>query len=180
MIAAALYLWQLTAAFDYRPRPDRPGPDIWPRIVLALLLGAALWGGGQALLSADEKSSFGGLMRSAARAVGREEEAEKDLEEEAGSVTEGRPGLALAGIAALLAFVGAISYVGFSVASFALMLAVMLLAGYRRILPAIAIALAGTLGFFFVFQRIAYISLPLGEGPFRELSIALMALMGVR
>ena len=43
-----------------------------------------------------------------------------------------------------------------------------------------AVAIVGTLCFFFVFQRVAYLSLPLGIGPFRELSTFLMAVMGVR
>jgi hypothetical protein len=30
-----------------------------------------------------------------------------------------------------------------------------------------------------LFMRVAYISLPLGEGPFRSLSIALMSAIGV-
>jgi hypothetical protein len=34
--------------------------------------------------------------------------------------------------------------------------------------------------FFIVFQKVAYVSLPLGEGPFRAFSLGLMALLGVR
>jgi hypothetical protein len=60
------------------------------------------------------------------------------------------------------------------------MLTIMLLAGYTRPVVAAFISLVGTLAFFFVFQRVAYISLPLGVGPFKDLSVWLMTIIGVR
>jgi putative tricarboxylic transport membrane protein len=120
------------------------------------------------------------LVRAATRAIGKEEEAQQDLDAEAGSTDQRSPLRAFAAILALLAFVGCIGYVGFTVASFVLMFAIMLLAGYKRPFVAALISLIGALSFFFVFQRVAYISLPLGVGPFRELSTGLMAIIGVR
>ena len=87
---------------------------------------------------------------------------------------------ALAGIVAMLGYVAVLPFLGYSVSTFLLLLAIMLLAGYRRPVPALLIALLGTFAFFFVFQRIAYISLPLGAGVFKQISITLMALIGVR
>jgi hypothetical protein len=49
----------------------------------------------------------------------------------------------------------------------------------RRPVLSAAIGLAGSLVLVVMFMRIAYISLPLGEGPFRQLSIALMRAIGV-
>ena len=83
-------------------------------------------------------------------------------------------------MAAMLGYVAVISYLGYAVSTFLLLFSIMLLAGYRRPLLAVLISLVGCLAFFVVFQRIVYVSLPLGVGPFKELSLALMALMGVR
>ena len=41
-------------------------------------------------------------------------------------------------------------------------------------------ALGGSLVFMFVFQKVVYLSLPIGHSPFAALSLALMRLMGIR
>jgi putative tricarboxylic transport membrane protein len=38
----------------------------------------------------------------------------------------------------------------------------------------------GSLAFMFVFQKVVYLSLPIGQPPFAALSLALMRLMGIR
>jgi putative tricarboxylic transport membrane protein len=180
VMAVGIYLYHLANQFDFVARLGRPGPDLWPKIVLGLMLLAAAWGALQALTQGSEGREISLLVRAATRAVGKEDEAQQDLETEAGSADQRKPLRAAAAILALLAYVGCIPYVGFTVASFALMFAIMLLAGYKRPLVAAAISLIGALSFFFVFQRVAYISLPLGVGLFKDLSTSLMALIGVR
>jgi putative tricarboxylic transport membrane protein len=180
VMAVGIYLFYVANQFDFAARPGRAGPDVWPKIVLGLMLLASAWGALQALLTRSDGEEMSLLVRAATRAVGRVEEARQDLDAEAGSTGKRHPLSALGAILALLAFVGCIAYVGFAVATFALMLTVMLLAGYMRPLVAALISLMGALSFFFVFQRVAYISLPLGVGPFKDLSLWLMAIIGVR
>ena len=174
-----LYLWHLADRFDFIARSDRAGPDLWPKIVLGLMLLAALWGTLEALLmpATDELSP---LVRAALRAVNKEEEGRQEIEAEAGDGDRRYPTRAVIGLLILFGFVACIGVIGFTLAVFLLMLSVMLVAGYRRPIIAAAVAIVGTLCFFFVFQRVAYLSLPLGIGPFRELSTFLMAVMGVR
>lgn len=181
MVAATgLFLYYVANHFDFVVRSDRAGPDLWPKIVLGLMLFSAAWGTLQALLTPGDPSEMSLLVRAAARAVGKVEEAQQDLDAEAVPPDQRQPIRAVAAIAAMLAFVGSISYVGFTIATFAIMLSIMLLAGYRRPLNAALISFIGTICFFLVFQRVAYISLPLGVGPFKEFSEALMGLAGVR
>lgn len=180
VIAAAAWLWGIADELASQGRPGRIGPDAWPKIVLALMLGAALWGAVKAALTPDGKDGASILIRSATRVVGREQEAEEELQAELHGTGARYPVYALGGMAAMLGFVAAIPYTGFLVATFALMTAIILLSGYRRPGIALLVAAIGTLAFFFVFQRIAYISLPLGEGPFRTFSITVMSLIGVR
>jgi len=180
VMAVGIYLYHVANQFDFVARPNRPGSDLWPKIALGLMLLASAWGALQALLIPSDGEEMSLLVRAATRAVGREKEARQDLDAEAGSTGQRHPLRALAAILALLAFVGCIAYVGFAVATFVLMLTIMLLAGYTRPFVAAFISLIGALSFFFVFQRVAYISLPLGVGPFRDLSVWLMAIVGVR
>ncbi len=180
VMAVGIYLYHVANQFDFVARQGQAGPDLWPKIVLGLMLLASAWGALQALTQRSDAQEMSLLVRAATRAVGKEEEARQNLDAEAGSADQRTPLRAFAAILALLVFVGCIAYVGFTLASFVLMFAIMLLAGYRRPFVAALISLIGALSFFFVFQRVAYVSLPLGVGPFRELSIWLMAIIGVR
>jgi putative tricarboxylic transport membrane protein len=175
VFVAGLWLWSVAESFAIATRLARAGPELWPKIVLTLLLGAVLWGVVEALFRAqrDDRAARV-IMRYVSRSTGHEPDAEESLE------GERRPIFAIAGIAAMLGYVAVLPYLGYAVSTLLLLLAIMLLAGYSRPLSALLIALLGTLAFFLVFQRIAYISLPLGIGVFKQFSTTLMALIGVR
>ncbi len=69
---------------------------------------------------------------------------------------------------------------GFALAS-ALYIGAMIRVGrYRRWRVIVPTALVGSLVFMFVFQKIVYLSLPIGQSPFDAVSLALMRLMGIR
>jgi hypothetical protein len=83
------------------------------------------------------------------------------------------------GIALIAAFVFAVPWIGFFLAT-ALFLAIFpWIGGLRRPVVAVSVSLAGTLVLAVVFLKVAYISLPLGEGPFRALSLGLLRVLGV-
>lgn len=174
-----VWLWSVANEFAISTTLGRAGPDLWPKIVLVLLIGAALWGVADATFqpkSGDDTSIF---ITNATRSAGHEEDARKDLEGDAADA-EKRPIFAILGIGSMLCYVAVIPYLGFTPATFLLLLAIMLFAGYRKPLRAALISLIGALVFFVVFQRVVYVSLPHGVGPFNEFTLALMALLGVR
>ena len=70
-------------------------------------------------------------------------------------------------------------WIGFFVATLAFLAIFPWIGGMRRPLAIGVTALAGTLTLVVVFLKVAYISLPLGEGPFREISLALLRVLGV-
>lgn len=180
VLGAAIWLWTVASDFAITTRLGRAGPDLWPKIILALMIGAAIWGIAEALLKSHPDDDTSILIANASRSAGHEEDARKDLAEATDGGSERHPRFAVAGIAAMLGYVIVIPYVGFLIATFLLLLAIMLAAGYTRLLKAAVISLIGAFVFFIVFQRIVYVSLPHGEGPFKELTLALMALVGVR
>ena len=180
VFCVAMGLWTLAESFAISTRLGRAGPDLWPKIVLLLMLGAALWGMAEALFKRRAEDETSILIANATRAAGHEEDARQDLAADTGDPAERRPIFAIAGMAAMLGYVAAISYLGYAVSTFLLLLSIMLVAGYRRPVLSVVISLIGSIAFFVVFQRIVYVSLPLGVGPFKDLSLMLMALIGVR
>ncbi|MEK7246770.1 MAG: tripartite tricarboxylate transporter TctB family protein [Pseudomonadota bacterium] len=179
VLGVGFWLWHETGGFA-QARSGRVGPEVWPRAILVLLIASAVVGAIQALVRGIDEGSASALIKSATRAVGREGEIEADLQIEAGDPQTRRPFWAGAGIVLLLGFVAIIPYLGFTLTTFLLMFGVILCAGYQRPIIAGVTAAIGTLAFFIVFQRLVYVSLPLGVGPFKELSTTLMALLGVK
>ena len=51
--------------------------------------------------------------------------------------------------------------------------------GFRRAWPVALISVLGAFVLLVIFMRVAYISLPLGVGPFQQLSVTLLRLIGV-
>ncbi len=141
------------------------------------MLVAAAWGVAEALFKAGRDDDTSVLIANATRSAGHEEDARQDLADGTG---KRQPVFAIAGIAAMLGYVAAISYLGYAVSTFLLLLAIMLLAGYRRPIGAVLISLIGAFAFLLVFQRLVYVSLPLGAGPFKDFSLMLMSVIGVR
>lgn len=179
VFGVGVWLWTVANDFAISTTLGRAGPDLWPKIVLVLLIGAALWGMVDAALRSKRGDDTSVLITNATRSAGHEEDAREDLQGDADG-TEKRPIFAILGIASMLGYVLVIPYLGFAISTFLLLLAIMLFAGYERWLRATIIAGLGSLVFFVVFQRLVYVSLPMGAGPFKELTLALMALLGVR
>ena len=179
VLGFGVWLWTVANDFAIATTLGRAGPDLWPKIILVLLIGAAVWGALDAAFRSPAADDTSILITNASRSAGHEEDARKDLEAEAGD-GEKRPVFAILGIASMLGYVAVIPYLGFAVSTFLLLLAIMTFAGYEKRPRAVLISLIGALIFFVVFQRIVYVSLPMGAGPFREMTLALMALLGVR
>lgn len=83
------------------------------------------------------------------------------------------------GIALIAAFVIAVPYVGFFVGTALFIGAFAWVGGFRRPVAACLIALIGALVLLLIFMRVAYISLPLGQGPFKDFSLLMLRLIGV-
>ena len=100
--------------------------------------------------------------------------------DESQAPTQRYPMLLAAGIALTVLYVTLLSTLGFFIDT-VLYIAALIRAGrYRRWPVIIGVALAGALVFMFVFMRIVYLSLPIGEPPFASVSLLLMKLMGIR
>ena len=90
------------------------------------------------------------------------------------------PHLIVGGIVLTVAYVLLIERLGFFLCTFAYLAAFAWIGRYRRPLVVLASSLVGSLLFMFVFMKVVYVSLPLGQEPFSQVTFLLMRLMGIR
>ena len=162
MLAVACWLFWLAGRIDVETG-GRISPAVWPRAIIVFM----------GLLCAYEIVKRL-VVRSDFVATGLVTNMESG-EEKPGE----RFGMLLGGIGLIAAFVFAVPWIGFFLAT-AIFLAVFpWVGGLRKPVVAVVVSLTGTLVLAVVFLKVAYISLPLGEGPFRALSLGLLRLLGV-
>jgi len=172
LLAGAGVLYYFALGIDTSAAADRIGPDFWPRAVLILLAMVCAYELAKSFLSADARSAGGMLQNYLLDHWGAADHAKSAPPP---SVLR----LAL-GMSATLAYVLLVDVLGFFVATAAYLAAFVAVGGYRRWGVIAVCALGGSLAMVVVFMKIVYVSLPLGAGPFRALSISLLVLLGVR
>jgi putative tricarboxylic transport membrane protein len=171
MLAFSAFLFWATLRIDV-DTGGRISPSVWPRAIVVFMGLLCAYEIGKRLLapaSQEAKGLVSGLQQAPdATMAGTPVQAEAE-----------HPGKLYAGIAVVAAYVVAVPWLGFFLTT-ALFLAVFpWLGGFRNALLTGVLGISGSLALVVVFMRIAYISLPLGEGPFRTLSLALLKLIGV-
>jgi putative tricarboxylic transport membrane protein len=168
LCAAAAWLYRDAGAFAAAARPGQLGPDFWPRAVLVLLIVVCV-------CEIVRRVLFERLARHdvpSAPATGGVD---------AQGASDDRFVWCLAGgIALTIAYVLALDWLGFFVATTLYLALFMLVGRYRHMRVIVSASVLGSLAFVIVFMKIVYVSLPLGRGPFKTLSVWLLALLGVR
>lgn len=171
---AAGYLFWLTLGFEFPRVPGRLGPDAWPRIVLALLILTCIVGIANALMQRQrphETQGEGAPERAQPSTILPGDIPVEDAE------VPSRYWLVVLGFALFLAYPVALEYLGFLVATFLLMALFMIVGQWRHPLGVLATSAIGTLVLFYVFRGIVYVSLPLGVGPFHDVTVWIAQLL---
>lgn len=162
MLAVSCWLYWAVTRIDVETG-GRIGPGVWPKAVIILMGLLCAYEIVKRLVVRTEFDARGLL-------------ADAKVDEAPANVSYR---MLFGGIALITAFVVAVPWIGFFLAT-ALFLAIFpWIGGLRRPVVAVSVSLAGTLALAVVFLKVAYISLPLGEGPFRALSLGLMRVLGV-
>ena len=172
--AAAAYLYYVATQFEFHRRGANLGPDFWPKLILALIVVTCAY---EILKTAffGERGEISGVLG----------EMVADSEREHGDLGEApaarpRPVLLVAGITLTAGYVWAIQKLGFALATAPYVALFIALGGYRRWWINAVVSLAGTLVMMFFFMKVVYVSLPVGQEPFAQLTFWLMRLMGIR
>ncbi|GMV00358.1 MAG: tripartite tricarboxylate transporter TctB family protein [Burkholderiaceae bacterium] len=187
MLLVSVLLYWAAMQIDTRAAEGgrRIGPDFWPKLVIMVMGALCLY---EVVKRLVVKTAFtaDGLVEAlhhnpAEPAPATDEEPAAAGAEPGAAQPPQReyPGRLLAGILAIGAFALGVDWLGFFVATALFLAGFMLIGGLRRPLLTFALAAAGSFALIVIFMRVAYISLPLGAGPFRALSLALLRLLGV-
>ena len=168
------YLYYVASAITYSARPGTLGPDFWPRLILGLIVAACIYEVTKILVLRKTTEVTGVLDQLVDATAGEQERSELGVE------SKSRPVLLLLGIALTAAYVAGIQTLGFFTATVPYLAAFIALGGYRRWGVVAVTSVLGTLLMFFFFMKVVYISLPLGEPPFRSITLGLMQLLGIR
>ena len=169
MLVVAVLLYGIASRID--APAGRVGPDFWPKAIIVFM----------GLLCAFEivKRLVLGVRPADPAPV----EAPGPAAEEGPADTVAdealHPGMLIGGGAAILGYVVVVPWLGFFLATLVFLCGFAWIGGFRRTALNLVIGLGGSLLTLVLFMRVAYISLPLGEGPFRQLSLALLRLIGV-
>lgn len=172
LIAASLYYAAALIHVSGGSSARGIGPDFWPKLIIGALAALCIYEIGKRLIFGKARDA-GGLTEGLDRPP-----VMTDAEPVAPEAPVDNRKLA-AGLVLIAAFVFGVAYVGFFIATALFLASFAWVGGYRRALP---VALASVLGAFtllVIFMRVAYVSLPLGVGPFQSVSVLLLQLLGV-
>jgi putative tricarboxylic transport membrane protein len=172
VLAIVGYLYFIAGRIDFAAPGGRIGPDFWPRTILLLAMATCAYEIIKTLFFGKTESELGGVLQSILK------EAPADAQENKPEKTY--PYRLLAGIAITVGYAWVIEYLGFFLTTFLYLAAFMAIGRYRRWGVVLGTSFVGSLVFMFIFMKIVYVSLPLGQGPFAELSFMLMRLMGIK
>ena len=174
VFAIAAYLYFLARQIDFAAPGGRIGPDFWPKTILSLAMATCAYEVLKNVFFGKAGGELAGVLQSIVEA------APADIAALPGEGQRSYPGLLLIGAAMTIAYVLLIERLGFFLCTFIYLAGFMLAGRYRRVAVVLATSLSGSLVFMFIFMKIVYVSLPLGQAPFSEISYLLMRLMGIR
>jgi len=173
LLAGAGYFYYLATGFDFVAPGGRIGPDFWPKAVLGLLIASCAYELVKIAFFEKSPGVLSGVLQDIMQAAPLEQP-------QAGEQTGPFPHLVAAGIVLTVAYVFLIDKLGFFICTFLYLGAFMYVGRYRRPGVIIATGFLGSLAFLFVFMKVVYVSLPLGQAPFSSVSLLLLQLLGIR
>jgi putative tricarboxylic transport membrane protein len=173
VFAATVVLFVLANRITFVAPGGRIGPDVWPKAILALSMLTCAFQIVKILFFGGAGEQVPGVLESIIEEAPARESTETTPEPR-------YPRLIVGGIILTVAYVVLIDRLGFFLCTFAYLAAFAWIGRYRRPVVVLASSLIGSLLFMFVFMKVVYVSLPLGQEPFSQVTFLLMRLMGIR
>jgi putative tricarboxylic transport membrane protein len=162
LLLVAVLAYVAAGHFDTGMEGTRVGPDLWPRIVCVVL---AL-------------TSVLGIVAGLSEGAG----VPPDVDDAASGmpvIPETHPLLVWVGVITTGLYVAALPELGFLCATFLYAMALLVTGGMRRwaLLPLTGAILA--IAFTVIFMKVVYVALPLGAGPFKDVSLFAFHVLGI-
>lgn len=172
--AASAYLYHVASRIEYHARTGVLGPDAWPKALLICVMALCCLQIVMALLPGGHGKT--------ANALDELIEESADEQDRAPGLDRAKhhPGILLGGMAISALYVWSVTRLGFFTATVLYLVAFIWLGGYRRWGVIAAVSVIGTLLLLFFFMKVVYVSLPIGDEPFAQVTLLLMKLLGVR
>jgi putative tricarboxylic transport membrane protein len=170
LVAGCLYY--ATSFIDTAASATRLGPDFWPKIIIGALAALCVYEMGKRLIIGAARDA-GGLTASLDRPPAAIDSGSIEMQ----ASFDNRK--LVAGIAVVAGFVVGVAYVGFFIATALFVALFCWIGGYRQTVPIVLASVLGAFILLVIFMRVTYVSLPLGVGLFKSLSILLLQLIGV-
>jgi putative tricarboxylic transport membrane protein len=162
MLSLAGFAYHQAGHFEVGAENGGVGPDLWPKIVCVVLALTSALGILAAFFAVEVPDGDPGEAAEALPAV-----------------PETHPWLVWVGAAAIGLYVAALPALGFLCATSIFATALLVIGGMRRwaLVPIVGVVLA--IVFTIIFMKIVYVALPLGEGPFKTVSLLAFRLLGI-
>lgn len=166
IIGIALAFYYTADRISYSAVPGQMGPERWPKLILGILIAVC---------------GFEIVRRISVAVRGPRSSSQADQADDGFSQQMEAHPLRVAGAsAATIAYLLLFDLCGFFVSTILYLAVVMWLAGIRRPVFVGLLSVALSLVFSFFFMKLIYVALPLGQGPFAQISLFVMTLVGVR
>lgn len=179
VLLVAAYLFHQATQFAMDVPAGRVSPGLWPKIILGLAMLTCCYAILRNLLFPSQQRNLDDLPEPAPQ-LSEETPAPAEPADStaAGSGASGRR--LIWGMGITVAYAGLVSTLGFFLCTVFFLAAFMWLGSYRRPGVIVTTSLVGGLVFMYVFMKIVYVSLPLGTGPFEQVSLQLLRILGIR
>jgi putative tricarboxylic transport membrane protein len=176
---SVLLYWAASTIDASGAGPSRFGPAAWPRFIIVAMAALCLFEIVRRLASARPAASGHGPPASSIAPL-----APADGEPTPGAIDGDEPYLPhhrmlAAGSALIVGFIVAVPWLGFFATTALFVAGFAWVGGVRRPVLAGSVGVVGAFVLSVIFMRVAYVSLPLGAGPFKDLSVGLLRLLGV-
>ncbi len=162
VLIVSVYFYILASRFEFVAKAGNLGPDFWPKLLLGLTMAVCLY--------EITKTAF--FYRGTAP--------ENGIDKEKEATPKKYPGLLVIGTALTVAYVYFVSILGFILCTFLYIILFIIVGRYRKPWVITANGIVGTGLVVFIFMKVVYVSLPLGQGPFQQFSLLVMNMLGIK
>jgi hypothetical protein len=177
LVSIALYWAAMQIDSGGAASGGRIGPDFWPKVVIGFMALLCVYEIIKRLVlhtTFTAKGLTDELIQPPAEAV------DPTMGSDDVGPEREYPRMLWAGLAAIVGYVLVVPYLGFFLTTLLFLATFIRIGGFRRPLITLIVSAIGAFVLIVIFMRVAYISLPLGTGPFQTLSTGLLGLLGVK